>query len=350
MAKYADMDHKTFYRGAALDRHRFAALANSDGSYSPNRPFSSSTHVVEFDLRTGAWQEIAHRKWFGVGVARWPGAGAAGAAGFMVLSQQGDVLEHGEETRDSRLTDGPLAWMVSIDCVSGGLYAIGSTGCHFRYSTDGTWAPMSPEAYDPHYLQLDIVERGMRILGLQSLDEYDALTPDQEDWLSGKQVRLETPFFGIDGPSPNDLYLAGQNGALMQFDGEHFHDIDPGERSSLVSVLCIGEDVLVSGSSRGSVVLRGNARKGFTPIFRAPQKEVAIYGMTLFDGMPHFGDLGEETGGVYRLEDGVMRRLPGVNAPVVHVEAIDGVLWTLEQKAVNLFDGASWSRFESPFA
>lgn len=90
MAEDANRDHTTFYRGAALDRHRFAALASSDGSYSPNRPFSSSTDVVEFDLRTGAWQEIAHRKWLGVGVARWPGAGAAGAAGLMVLSQRGD--------------------------------------------------------------------------------------------------------------------------------------------------------------------------------------------------------------------------------------------------------------------
>lgn len=68
----------------------------------------------------------------------------------------------------------------------------------------------------------------------------------------------------------------------------------------------------------------------------------------------YFCDVSEETGGVYRLDGGQSTKvtIPGAPDPVPiwQIDVIDSVLWALEAKAINRFDGTTWDRFESPFA
>lgn len=45
----------------------------------------------------------------------------------------------------------------------------------------------------------------------------------------------------------------------------------------------------------------------------------------------------------------MLSRVTGVQHRISRVDVVDNVIWAMEPKAVNRFDGETWSRYESPF-
>lgn len=217
------------------------------------------------------------RDWFGTEVTAYPVAG--GASAFAVISRKGDVLYCDGDLRDERIVDGPLGLMETISFYDERFYAIGGAGCQFYREGERRWLPLSEDSYDQEYLRLGIIVRSMRLGGYKTREEFRAKSAEETTKSIMAYARYESPYYGFGGLGPDDLYFGGQNGALMHFDGAGFHDLDSGVRSTLTQVRVHKGEVYISGAHRGSVILKGNARDGFRPIFERPMKELYINSM-----------------------------------------------------------------------
>lgn len=186
-------------------------------------------------------------------------------------------------------------------------------------------------------------------MGFTSPEQYDALSDEEEFEARRRKVDYEASIYAIDGPAHDDLYLAGLNATLIHFDGTEYHRIETGQESSFTDVILHEGEVYIIGAHRGSVILKGTAKEGFAPIAEVDEDRLWFGSMCFWQGALYVGDALKARGGVYRLEGDQLRKLPGLEGPIIRLEAAGGVLWALQEKALHRFDGESWQHFESPF-
>jgi len=160
----------------------------------------------------------------------------------------------------------------------------------------------------------------------------------------GLDDKRDDDFLDIDGTAPNDLYVAGLNGAAAHFDGTRWRYLDLPTNAHIYGVKCLSADDVVLCGSDG-VLLRGNHRAGFNLI--DPGIDANFWSMTVFGGKLYmaYGD-----NGLYAYSQGVFSEVKiAKKNPLTHrLDATGNTLWSFGSGSIQCFDGQKWTEAVCP--
>lgn len=152
-------------------------------------------------------------------------------------------------------------------------------------------------------------------------------------------------FEDIDGFSEQEIYTVGLKGEIWLFNGSLWRKIDSPTNLNLSSVCCNTQDGFVYATGDTGAILRGrhdswnhiqtDIQSSFTSIAWA------------FDSIY----LSENGNGLYKLTNGFLSKVDfGMDQPVstYHLHSNDGVLLSVGERDVMLFDGTHWTRLQDP--
>jgi len=151
-------------------------------------------------------------------------------------------------------------------------------------------------------------------------------------------------FFDIDGAESSHVCAVGWNGDIYFHDGQSWHKDDSPTNAHLTSVRCFTtEDIWICGN--GGVVLHGGFNR-WTLI-----KDDAFTG--------NWYCIEEYNGRVYLAGNGVLAYIDGNTIKAVDVgldraittyrlHSNDGLLWSIGEKDILVFDGSSWREITHP--
>jgi hypothetical protein len=348
-------EHKiSFFKGAALTRDRYATLAYFDAAEQPGEP-GTDTYIAEFNAVTATWREIAVRRWIGEAVAAYQLPGIADS-GVVVLSRYNDVLieTSGRQIIEEKVFNGVDLPGTGAQRVTGRTYLLGATGFFLWRNGNDQWVPIDTDFYreNAEWAAIPSLQRTIREAGVISYEEWDQLSAERQIEVYEAMESRVASFYSIGGFRHDDLYLGGLNGLFMHFDGNALRFLDIAASSSLTEVRVHNGEVWVCGGSKKPEIFAGTAAAGFRKVLSGRAGDSYPYTMDFLSGSLYVGDPSVPTPGLYTFGGGVLARVQtGLSpeiGPVFRVEAIDGVLWVLEGKALNRFDGAKWGRFTSP--
>jgi len=344
----------SFYTGAALGGDQFATLATFDGKGHPAEPSGDYSFDV-FNSTTGSWRHVVNGKNSGESVTGWAPDGRAQA---VAINRDGLVIFDDSPAREEQPYVDPEIPLASdgmtVASIAGRLYAIGGGGHIFWRDAGSGWTVLDPEFFKADAFSMSGVDLSMRLGGIATYEEYDNLTFEEELRLMELHSEYTATFYTITGTGHDNLYLAGPDGRMLHFDGQRISKLDSGVKNPLTSARIASDGtVYVCGARGGAVILAGDRNRGFAPVLQMPESQFYPYKMAFLGPDLYIADVSEKTGGLYKLTDGQLTRVsvPGAAdpVPVWQVDVADGVLWALEAKALNRFDGTTWERFESPF-
>jgi hypothetical protein len=154
-------------------------------------------------------------------------------------------------------------------------------------------------------------------------------------------------YFDVNGPREDELYVVGNHGTILAWDGTAFTRLPRVTSAALTEVLVEDEDrVWICG--RNGTLLRGNRRDGFQIAAVSGRRQLFL-SMTKLDGKIHLGS-GADPSGVFVYERGSLREVSsGLDPDIedVHtVDSADGVLWVVGSKDVLRYDGQRWERID----
>lgn len=146
-------------------------------------------------------------------------------------------------------------------------------------------------------------------------------------------------FETIDGYGDDEIYAAGWDGELWQYDGKRWQALSSPTNQVLTSLLCAGDGVVYASGRRG-LLLRGRH-----DAWEVVEQELTedIWDMAWFGGQLYLSTYQ----GLYVLKD---ERLVPVGfagerpTSFYHLTQADGVLWSIGAKDIFAFDGQDWSR------
>jgi hypothetical protein len=160
-----------------------------------------------------------------------------------------------------------------------------------------------------------------------------------------RKIPAADPVFGFEsvhGFSEKDIYAVGWHGEVWHFSGRQWQRIEMPTNAILTRVLCAGDkNVYIAGRSGLLIRGRGNAWS------IVPQDGV---GADLWD-LEWFGDrlYASTTRAIYTLEGDdltVVETDDEVPASCYHLDARDGILWSIGEEDILEFDGEEWKRIE----
>jgi hypothetical protein len=340
----------SFYTGAALGCDQFATLATFDGKGHPAEPSGDYSFDV-FDRPTGSWRQVVNGKEHGEDMAAWHPGGRPQAA---VINRLGTVLLDDFPIRLEQPYPDARSRGAAIGAIGNRLYAIGDGGHFFWRDAGSGWTVLDPEFFKADAFSTNLVTLRMRLGGVASREEFAKLSFQEEQRLRTLYKEYTATFYTLTGSGHDNLYLAGPEGRMLHFDGTRINKIDSGVKTPLTSARIAPDGtVYVCGARGGSVILAGDSRQGFAPVLQMPENQFYPYKMAFLGSDLYIADVSDKTGGLYKWSGGQLTRIvvPGAAHPVPiwQVDVADGVLWVLEAKALNRFDGTIWERFESPF-
>lgn len=153
-----------------------------------------------------------------------------------------------------------------------------------------------------------------------------------------------TGFFDIDGTNSSQVYAVGWKGEIYFHDGREWHRDDSPTNAHLASVRCIAPDnVWICGN--GGILLHGSFGRwqiirdvGFTGNWYCIEE----YESTIY--LAGNGLLAYVDGNAIRPVD------VGLNRPITtnRLHAKEGLLWSIGEKDILVFDGKSWREIPHP--
>lgn len=344
----------SFYTGTALTADSFATLASFDGRGHPGEPSGDFSFDL-FDCRTGIWRHVTHGKDVAESATAWrphglPQAVAITRFGNVVFD---DLPLRQEQPYKDRVhaLDGSGD---TITAINNRLYAIGGGGHFFWRDADSDWAVLDPDFFKPDAFALSISKLTKKLGGLPPDASLIGIPFEEDLRLHNLYGEYTATFYTLTGTGHDNLVLAGPEGRVLHFDGQRIHKIASGVTVPLTGS-CTAPDgtTYLCGTRKQTVVLKGTAAGGFAPILQTSEAQLHAYKMACLGAEIYICDVSDTNGGLYRLEGDRLQKItiPGAPdpAPIWKVDVADGVLWALEAKALNRFDGATWARFESPF-
>jgi hypothetical protein len=347
----------SFYTGAALSADSFTTLATFDGRGHPAEPSGDYSFDV-FDRKTGTWRHVTDGKDTGESVAAWKPGGLPQA---VAINRIGRVIFDDVPLREEQPYSDPAhPWAtdgMTIGTIAGRLYAIGGAGHFFWRDAGSDWTVLDPAFFKPDAFALTISQLTKKLGGLPPNASLIGIPIEEDIRLSDLYQEYTATFLTITGTCHNNITLAGPAGRVLHFDGTRISKMDSGVTEALVGS-ATGPDGAVwlcgGGSKRKPVLLTGDRQRGFTSVLQQQISGLYPYKMAFLGPDLYLCDVSDATGGVYRVgPDGLTKlRIPGAPEPVPtwQVDAADGVLWVLEAKALNRFDGQVWERFTHPDA
>jgi hypothetical protein len=257
------------------------------------------SHTVILELHQGTW---------GAKPIQWTAKSACvcqfpkqqlvaiGDEGEYLVMGQGDTLEgniYGPHERQDKV--GPFR---SVNDIAGKAYAVGMNRLVYRRDGRDQWTPLDS--------------------GLPSDGHFEA----------------------IDGFAEDDLYAVGWNGEIWHFDGALWSQADSPTNVILTGVCCAGNGSVYCCGQRGTV-LRGVGE--LWEVIDHGDTEGDVWDIEWFNDQLYLSTIMF----IYRL---VNNQLELVNfgseqpATTYHLSSADGVMWSIGEKDLFLFDGNSWTR------
>ena len=343
----------SFYTGTAVTADSFATLASFDGRGHPGEPSGDFSFDL-FDRRMGTWRHVtagkdvvppeSARGWYPHGL---PQAVAIRCSGNVVFD---DVPPREEEPYDGGRSRG-----MTVGAINNRLYAIGGGGHFFWRDADSDWAVLDPDFFKPDAFAVSISKLTKKLGGLPPDASLIGIPFEEDLRLHNLYGEYTATFYTLTGTGHDNLVLAGPEGRVLHFDGQRIHKIASGVTVPLTGS-CTAPDgtTYLCGTRKQTVVLKGTAAGGFAPSLQTSEAQLHAYKMACLGAEIYICDVSDTNGGLYRLEGDRLQKItiPGAPdpSPIWKVDVADGVLWAMEAKALNRFDGATWERFESPFA
>lgn len=229
---------------------------------------------------------------------------------YCFLGRRGLLREHpsGQSPRDEQL---PLAnaYIKCLREIDGQLYACGTQGQVLRRTEQG-WIRMDQGVYEP---------------------------------LTGQ---VTSSLNALDGCAADDIYAAGDGGALWHWDGRHWSRLDSPSNLPLYAVLRHSDGSIVLAGA-GGLVFKGNHQQGWTDLSDPSFDELTLQQACEFDGALYFC----AGSALLSYAKGILSRvqipLPGPLA-FDNLDARAGTLWVVGDDSVLSFDGTQWRRHPCP--
>ncbi|KQP25800.1 hypothetical protein ASF27_21200 [Methylobacterium sp. Leaf102] len=152
----------------------------------------------------------------------------------------------------------------------------------------------------------------------------------------------------INGPSMDELYFCGKDGAVYFWNGHSSEKITVPTSSFLGDILVEdAETVWICG--RDGTLLRGSAKRGFTaiPCDGSPQFST----ITSFKGAIFLSSYAQPRGAFVYDGQRIRQVSSGLRQELDDVHTVDGVtdaLWAVGSNAIARFDGATWEQTPLP--
>lgn len=149
---------------------------------------------------------------------------------------------------------------------------------------------------------------------------------------------------GIDGTSPNDIYVVGEYGRIFHFNGKAWNDVSFETNCHLERVRCVSSNEVYVCGAQGTL-LRGNT-KGWEMI-GDPDIDGHIWDLEVFQGKVYLAV--EDTLMVY--DNNVIKPVETKLIPQIDAHRLssrNGILWSFGENDLAYFDGKKWSRVIDP--
>jgi hypothetical protein len=344
---------------AKVGRGSFACVAATPDIPEAQEPYHPYASVKRID-----YDDPHPNKWFSddeeqlemsvAGITRYVEPGETGGI-FVVISHNGGVFFNDRPSYNERIagagvgTPDSRGWgrVQAIAQVGERLYACGEGGQIHVRRAPGQWEHLTTSILD------------------SAQDRVRAMRADPEGFEAASERRLrallrgeiiEPLLFDIAGPAEDDIYVCGiavghpyQLGRIFHWDGARLADLSLRTVDALTRIHVESRERIWVCGRRGQLLL-GNARDGFRP---QPGLEGGhlFTGVTMHEGAVYLASAASPRG-LFRFMDGRLERVRTGLRPeiedVFHVEAADGVLWTVGQRDVTRYDGQRWERIDHP--
>lgn len=309
------------------------------------------TRLLQFDR--GKWEHVDYNRGT-QRLARY--VRPEGGRIAVLLSPQGDTYSPDESFRAAVIADETLdlqsskklGRLVDLRQIRADLYACGEGGQTYRRIGNGPWQPLDLELFNEKISKSWVFELQAPVTTMDEEVNYWSNHPEQKREFDRRMdLMLEKlKLYAINGPSADDLYIAGGDGEIFHRDGHATRKLTSPVKSALLDILVQDPDtVWISG--RDGTLLRGNARTGFEILASGRQ---GFSTMALFEDKLYLSSFASPRG--LFVYDGQLRQIEGDGRRAfndVHtVDARDGVLWVIGSTALARFDGSSWERIALP--
>lgn len=149
-------------------------------------------------------------------------------------------------------------------------------------------------------------------------------------------------FESIHGFSETDLYAVGWHGEIWHFDSRKWSQIESPTNLILTKVFCAeDENVYICGQQGMLIKGRGNR---WQVVDHGDTKE-DLWDLQWFNGKIYLST----TRMLYTLEGDRLKRVDTgdeIPATCYHLDAADGILWSIGAKDILQFDGKTWTRIQ----
>ena len=178
----------------------------------------------------------------------------------------------------------------------------------------------------------------------QGVENWKSLVSDPLQYhkpMSDDQIHLNW----IDGFSEQDVYVAGNNGAMYHWDGSMWRKIQLATNEHLECIRCYEVDeVWVCGAN--GTLLTGNAVQGFREVNHA-KSNGTFWSLAKFMSKIYLGS----SKGLFAYDGRAVKPVVTGLTPEVEtytVDSTDGALWSVGAKDLVKFDGKAWTRIDHP--
>ena len=209
----------------------------------------------------------------------------------------------GWETLDNS-DEGPnsLRQMRDIRPIDGHVYAVGMGRMVYRRSPGGAWARF-------------------------------------DEGLRGNRSTIEIAgFLAIDGCSESHIYAVGFKGEMWYFNGKRWSQVDSPTNMKLERVRVVSPDLAVACGAAGIILLGSRDKWQIVP---QDITNKTLWGLEYFDGTFYLADnnslYGFDGSRLVRLDSDPLR-----DVSTGRLHAADGVLWSVGEKDIVVFDGNTW--------
>jgi hypothetical protein len=152
-------------------------------------------------------------------------------------------------------------------------------------------------------------------------------------------------FLTIDGCSESNMYVGGFRGEMWFFDGEAWQEIQSPTNVKVERIRSVTPELNVACGAVG-LILTGSADRW--KVIPQTLTDQVFWGLEYFLGKFYLAT----TNGIFSLVgDELLKVDLGVSKSVTtaRLHAGDGVLWSVGETDIFIFDGDRWSRCEIPF-
>lgn len=276
---------------------------------------------------------------------------------FIALSSEGEVYfhcmtdqsikPHTEQIPNAGLENKDAVGygrMTSIRQIGDRLYACGNGGQIYVRQAKNEWEILSPDIlWDPTEYA-------------KAFENEPEDEEDYDDWYDAvdKEQGEKNPAYmllDINGPSENEIYICGEQGALFLWDGQTLEDADADAQGALTNIHVTDEGVVWICGRKGQL-FSGNEEEGledhsedgsdamFTSITTYKNK-VLLASHTDPFGLFTFNQEEEEL-------ERITPRLKPVMRTIHTIQAVGNVLWVIGTNDILRLENDTWERIQHP--